>query len=93
MPVPKVFKRFASKTTLKADKGTVATPNVPANRDKDASSKTLVMATVVPTYSENITEAWVAAHNGLPKAQGVEKLLNHVGAPVGGGLTYFLILK
>jgi len=92
MPVPKVFKKFASKSTLKAGGGAVTTPEVPANHE-DALSTTLVMAAAVPTYPKNLTEAWSAAHKELPKAQGAEKFLNRVGASVIDGLIYLSILR
>jgi len=92
MPVPKVFKRFASKSTLKAGGGPVTTPDAPANHE-DAPSTTLVMAAAVPTYPKNLTEAWSAAHKELPQAQGVEKFLNHVGASVIDGPISLSILK
>ena len=83
MPVPKIFKRFASKNTLKASlDASPPSPDVPANYEKDTSSKTLVMAAVVPTFPDNLTEAWAAANKELPQAHGVEKLLNRVGASI-----------
>ena len=90
MPVPKVFKKFASMSTLK---GATTTSDVPVKHKKNTSPKTLVMAAVVPAYSENLAEAWVAEHKELPKAQGVEKFLNRIGASVTDGPMYFSILK
>jgi len=92
MPVPKVFRKFASKSTLKAGGGAVTTPDVPANQE-DVSSTTLVMAAAVPTYPKNLTEAWSAAHKELPQAQGVEKFLNRVGASAIDGPVYLSILR
>jgi len=83
MPMPKFLKRrVASKSTLKATRDATPAPDVPADHEKETSSKTLVMAAVVPTYADNLTEAWAAAHKELPKAQGVEKFLNRVGTPI-----------
>ena len=93
MPVPKVFKRFASKSTLKAGRDTTTASDVPADHEKDASSKTLVVAAVIPTYPDNLKEAWAAAHKELPKAQGVEKFLNRVGTSITDGPTCLSALK
>jgi len=83
MPVPKIFKRFASKNMLKANlDANPPGPDVPANHEKDASPKTLVMAPIVPGFPDNLAEAWVAANKELPQAQGVEKFLNRVGASI-----------
>ena len=82
MPVPKIFKRFASKSTLKVTKDVSAVLDVSADDEKDASSKTLVMAATVPAYSDNLKEAWDAANKELPKAKGVEKFLNQVGGSI-----------
>jgi len=81
MPVPKIFKRFKSKSSLRVGPDAVIALGVPLSHEKEASSKTLVaVAAVVPAYPENLTEAWAAAHKELPEAQGVEKFLNHIGA-------------
>ena len=81
MPVPRIFKRFSSKNTLKAslDASPPTSPDTPTNNEKDTLAKTLMMAPVVPPFPDNLTEAWVAANKELPQAQGVEKFLNHVG--------------
>lgn len=79
MPVPRIFKKFASKSTLRASNGTTAVPDVTAGHEKNISSKSLVMATVVPAFSENLTEAWTVADKELPTAEGTEKLLNRAG--------------
>jgi len=93
MPVPKLFKRFSSKNTSKPSRDASFASNVPAKHEKDASSKTLVGATVVPTFPDNLTEAWAAANKELPQARGVEKLLNHVGASITDGSTCTFALK
>ena len=93
MPVPKIFKRLASKSTLRTGQDVVAAPNVPADYEKGASSKSLVMAAVVPTYPDNLTEAWAAAHKELPKTHGAEKFLNRVGVSIIDGPKCFSILK
>ena len=41
------------------------------------------MATVVPTFPDSLKEAWAAASKELPQTQGVEKLLDCVGASIG----------
>ena len=83
MPVPKIFKRFTSKNTLKVSlDASLPSPDVPANHEKDTSSKTLVMAAVVPSFPDNLAEAWAAANKELPQAQGAEKFLNRVGASI-----------
>lgn len=81
MPVPRLFKKFASKSTLRASNRAATVPDVTAGHEKDVSSKTLVTATVVPVFSENLTEAWTVAHKELPEAEGTEKLLNRIGMP------------
>lgn len=82
MPVPKLFKRFSSKNTLKVtpDSSPPTSPDVAAKHEKDALSEALVVTAVVPTFPDNLTEAWAAANKELPQARGVEKLLNRVGA-------------
>jgi len=93
MPVPKIFKRFASKSTLRAGPDAAIALDGLLNNEKETPSKTLVVAAVVPTYPENLTEAWAAAHKELPEAQGVEKFLNRVGASTIGALIGSLTQK
>ena len=81
MPVPKIFKRLSSKNIPKTSRDANPAPNVPANHEKDTSSKTLVTAPV-PTFPDNLKAAWAAANRELPQAQGVEKFLNRVGASI-----------
>jgi len=50
MPVPKIFSGVASKSTLKTGRDGSPASGVTANYEKEASSKTLVTAAVVPTY-------------------------------------------
>jgi len=82
MPVPKIFKRFTSKNAFKASLNGNPAPDVPVDRKKDASSRTLVMAAVVPASPDNLAEAWAAAYKELPQAQGGEKSLNRIGASI-----------
>lgn len=84
MPVPKIFKRFSSKNALKSTRDGDLAPDVPASHEKDTSSKTLVMVPVVPTFPDNLKEAWAAANKEVPQAQGVEKFLNRVGTSIIG---------
>ena len=93
MPVPRIFKRFASKSTLRVAQDTGSAPNVPADHEKDVSSRNLVTAAAIPTFSDNLEEAWAAANKELPKAKGVEKLLNRVGAPILGCFMSVFVLK
>jgi hypothetical protein len=93
MPVPRIFKKFASKSTLRPSSGTTTVPDVLAGHEKDISSKTLVTTAVVPVFSENFTEAWAVAHKGLPKAEGTEKLLNRVGTLTIDGTMRSSVLK
>ena len=82
MSVSKIFKRFASKNTQKPSRDrTTPSSNVSTKHEKDASSKTLPGA-VVPTFPDDLTEAWAAANKQLPQARGVEKILNRVGASI-----------
>ena len=82
MPVPKIFKRFTSKSTLKATGDTSPAPGVSASHEKDGPSNALVVAAVVPAFSDSLKEAWTAANKELPQAHGVEKLLNRVGTSI-----------
>ena len=79
MPLPKIFKRFTSKKTPKANRDVNPAPDVPKTQEKDASSKALVTAAVVPSFPDNLKEAWAAANKQLPQAKGAEKFLNRVG--------------
>jgi len=92
MSVSKIFKRFASKNTPKPSRDTAPSSNVPAKHEKDTSSKTLV-GTVVPTFPNDLKEVWAAANKQLPQAQGVEKFLNRVGAPITDGPKCTFVLK
>lgn len=85
MPVPKIFRRLASKNSLRTSSGTTTVPDVPAVHERDISSRTLVTATVVPAFPENLTEAWAIAQKELPKAKGMGEILNHVGTPTVDG--------
>ena len=77
MPTPKFLRKFSSKGTSKGSpdpspEATIPTPpETPATADQD-----------VPQYSDAMKEAWSAANVELPRAQGVEKLLNSVGTLV-----------
>ena len=90
MPAPKFFKKYTSKNTLRANRDITTAPEVPANHEKDDSSKTLAIAAVVPTYP---TEAQAVVHKEFPRPQGVGKFLNSLGVSTVGGPIYFLILK
>jgi len=74
MPTPKFFRKFSSKGSSKdspdpSPEATILTPpETPATADQD-----------VPQYSDAMKEAWSAANVELPRAQGVEKLLNNIG--------------
>ena len=93
MPVPRIFKRFTRKTTSKASADVTTAPNVPANHEKDASSKTLVAPVVVPAFPDNLKEAWAAANKELPQARGAEKFLNRVGTSIADGSIWTFGLK
>ena len=79
MPLPKIFKRFTSKKIPKGNQDASPTPNTPKTHEKDDPSKALVTAAVVPTFPDNLKEAWAAANKELPQAHGAEKFLNRVG--------------
>lgn len=85
MPVPKIFKRLASKSSLRTSSGTTTVLDVSAVHEKGISSRGLVTTTVVPAFSENPTEAWAVAQKELPKAKGIGEILNHVGTPTVDG--------
>jgi hypothetical protein len=93
LPVPRIFKRFATKNRRKPSRNTKPTPDVPASHEKDTSSGTLVMSPAAPAFSDNLQEAWAAAHKELPQAGGAEKLLNRASALIIDGSRCSFALK
>ena len=81
--MPKVFKLFSSKNAPRAGRD-AANPaaNDSAIHERDTSSKSLSVPTVVPTDPANLSQAWTAVHKELPQAQGAEKVLNLAGASI-----------
>jgi len=78
MPAPKLFKKFSSKSSASESS---FVPDVPANDEKDDVPQitTVTADGPVPEYSDDLKEAWTAAHQELPQAQGAERFLNGIG--------------
>lgn len=80
--MPKLFKKISSKSNGLSQSSSA--PDVPTNDEHDDVSQTVIVTSdgPVPEYSDDLKEAWAAAHQELPQAQGAEKLLNNIGMSI-----------
>ena len=81
MRVPKLFRIFSSKSSASDNS---PAPDVTAKGGKDDIQKTVTVTVdgSTPVYSDNLKEAWAAAHQDLPQAKGAEKFLNKIGMSI-----------
>ena len=81
MPTPKLFKKFSSKSSASESNSAL---DVPANDEKEDESQTIAVTSdgPVPESSDDLEEAWKAAHQELPQAQGAENFLNKIGMSI-----------
>ena len=82
MPRPKLFGRFSSKSNNSSESNSVRDAPASDRRGGALQTATVTSDGPVPGYPDSLKEAWTAAHQELPRAQGAEKFLNKIGMSI-----------